>query len=133
MENSKKIVWVNGTFDVVHIGHIKLLEFAKSLGDFLVVGIDRDDRVRQKKGPSRPVNPDWARMMMIKAIKPVDKVVTFDSDESLRDWIRTFKVDVIVVGEEYQDKEVIGSELVNETVYFEKVGEFSTTKILSKK
>ena len=68
---SDKVVWVNGTFDVMHIGHIKLLEFAKSLGDTLVVGIDDDSRVSELKGPDRPVNSLKDRMEFMSALKVV--------------------------------------------------------------
>ena len=93
----ERVIWVNGTFDVMHVGHIKLLEYAKSLGDYLVVGIDRDERVREKKGPSRPINSCEARMIFMKSIRVVDKVVTFESDEALRTWISIFKPAAMVV------------------------------------
>lgn len=126
----KRVIWVNGTFDVMHVGHIKLLEYAKSLGDYLVVGIDRDERVREKKGPTRPINPCEMRMIFLKSISFVDKVVTFGSDEALRDWIKVFKPDLMVVGVEYKDKEVIGSEFAGGVSFFDKFGDYSTTKIL---
>lgn len=128
---SERVIWVNGTFDVMHVGHIKLLEYAKSLGDFLVVGLDRDERVREKKGPTRPINSCESRMIFMKSIRVVDKVVTFDSDESLRTWISIFKPDAMVVGAEYRDREVIGSEFAKEVVFFDKFEDYSTTKILS--
>lgn len=126
----ERVIWVNGTFDVMHIGHIKLLEFAKSLGDYLVVGVDRDERVTEKKGPTRPVNSCDTRMLFLKAISVVDKVVSFESDDALRNWIKIFKPVAMVVGEEYRDKEVIGSEFAGEVVFFEKYKDYSTTKIL---
>lgn len=129
---SKRVIWVNGTFDVMHIGHIKLLEYAKSLGDYLVVGVDRDERVQEKKGPDRPINPCEMRMMFLKSISFVDKVVSFESDETLRNWIDTFKPELMVVGIEYKDKEVIGSEFAGGVAFFDKFGDYSTTKILSK-
>ena len=128
----EKIVWVNGTFDVVHIGHIKLLEYAKSLGDYLVVGIDRDERVKEKKGPTRPINPCEVRMVFLKSIRCIDKVVSFADDDGLRQWIKIFKPSIMVVGAEYRDKEVIGSEFAGELVFFDKFGDYSTTNILKK-
>lgn len=128
---SERIIWVNGTFDVMHVGHIKLLEYAKSLGDYLIVGIDRDERVRERKGPSRPINSCDMRMFFLKSIQFVDKVVSFESDEALRKWIKIFKPDAMVVGVEYKDKEVIGSEFAGSVVFFDKFGDYSTTKILS--
>ena len=128
-----KRVWVNGTFDVMHIGHIKLLEFAKSLGDFLIVGLDTDDRIKQLKGNDRPVNQLIDRIEFMRSIKWVDEVVNFDSDEVLSRLIKSVRPDVMVVGEEYQNKRVIGSEWANEVVYFERVGDHSTTRIINKK
>ena len=87
----ERVIWVNGTFDVMHVGHIKLLEYAKSLGDYLVVGIDRDERVKEKKGESRPINPCELRMVFLKSISYVDKVVSFGSDDDLINWIKIKK------------------------------------------
>ena len=129
---SDKVVWVNGTFDVMHIGHIKLLEFAKSLGDTLVVGIDDDSRVSELKGPDRPVNSLKDRMEFMSALKVVDEVVSFKSADDLRNWINTLKPITIVVGEEYTNREVIGSEFASSVTFFNKVGDHSTTNILSK-
>lgn len=128
----EKLIWVNGTFDVMHAGHIQLLEYAKSLGDYLVVGIDRDERVRERKGPTRPINSCEMRMIFLRSIRAVDKVVSFEDDEALRNWIKIFKPKIMVVGEEYQDKEVIGSKFAEEVIFFEKFGDYSTTNILKK-
>lgn len=128
-----KRIWVNGTFDVMHVGHIKLLEFAKSLGDFLIVGLDTDDRIKKLKGQDRPVNQLKDRIEFMRSIKWVDEVVNFDSDEVLSLLIKAVRPDVIVVGEEYQNKKVIGSEWAKEVIYFKRVGDYSTTKIINKK
>ena len=77
-----KKIWVNGTFDVMHIGHIKLLEHASSLG-IVRVGLDTDDRIQQKKGPNRPVNTLQDRIDFMKSIKYVDSVVSFSSNKEL--------------------------------------------------
>ena len=125
-----KVVWVNGTFDVLHLGHIKLLEFAKGLGDFLVVGIDQDHRVRELKGHPRPINACQNRVEFLKSIKYVDTVVTFGTDAELINHIRTIKPQVMVVGSDYIDKKIIGSEWAGEVKYFDRIGDLSTTKIL---
>ena len=70
-----KKIFVNGTFDIIHMGHLELLEFAKSLGDFLVVAIDSDRRVKQLKGPTRPINTEYERRQMLEAIRWVDRVM----------------------------------------------------------
>ena len=74
-------VFVNGTFDILHLGHIGLLEYAKSLGDELIVGIDSDARVKLLKGENRPINTERERSQMLLAIKYVNKVFVFDTEE----------------------------------------------------
>lgn len=130
---NKKVIWVNGCFDVLHIGHMQLLEYAKSLGDILIVGIDGDTRVKDMKGPNRPFNTETDRKKMLHHIKHVDDVCVFYCDASLRANLKHYNVDVMVVGDEYKDKIVIGSELVGEVKYFEKVGDYSTTNVLNNK
>ena len=128
-----KLIWVNGTFDVMHVGHVRLLEFAKSLGDFLIVGLDTDDRIKELKGQDRPVNSLASRIEFMRSIKWVDEVVNFDSDAVLSALVKSVRPAVMVVGEEYRNKEVIGSEWANEVIYFNRVGDYSTTKIINKK
>ena len=125
-----KKVWVNGTFDVVHIGHIKLLEFANSFGS-VTVGLDTDERVRSKKGESRPFNTLADRMDFISSIRFVDNVVCFDTDEELVNQIKKFEPDIMVIGGEYRYKQIIGLEHVPHIEFFEKIGEYSTSKILN--
>ena len=125
-----KKVWVNGTFDVVHIGHIKLLEFAKSFGS-VTVGLDTDERVRSKKGESRPFNTLVDRMGFISSIRFVDNVVCFDTDEELVNQIKKFEPDIMVIGGEYRYKQIIGLEHVPHIEFFEKIGEYSSSKILN--
>jgi len=122
-------VWVNGTFDVLHIGHIKLLEYASSLGQ-LRVGIDTDSRVKELKGQDRPFNNTKDRMMMLMALKSVNDVKTFSSREEMLKLIREWNPDYMVVGSDYKDKEVVGSELVKELIFFNRISDYSTTKIL---
>jgi D-beta-D-heptose 7-phosphate kinase/D-beta-D-heptose 1-phosphate adenosyltransferase len=122
-----KIIWTNGCFDVLHRGHIELLKYAKSLGDWLVVGIDTDERVKNSKGESRPFNNIEDRVAMLESIKYVDEVVVFDTDCELEDKVLA---DVMVVGSDYKDKEVIGSRHVQQVKFFDRIDGYSTTKIL---
>ena len=124
-----KKVWVNGTFDVVHIGHIKLLEFANSFGS-VTVGLDTDERVRSKKGESRPFNTLVDRMDFISSIRFVDNVVSFDTDDELVNQIKNFEPDIMVIGGEYRYKQIIGLEHVPHIEFFDKIEGISTTKIL---
>jgi len=125
-------VWVNGTFDIVHLGHIQLLKKAADLGEFLIVGVDGDKRVKELKGDQRPINNLISRITLLESIKYVDRVVTFDSDEQLEILIKTMRPAIMVIGEEYKGKRIIGSEYVGEIVYFPKMEGFSSTHIINK-
>lgn len=125
-------VWVNGTFDIVHLGHIQLLKRAAELGDFLIVGVDGDKRVTELKGEERPINNIVSRITLLEAIKYVDRVLVFDSDEQLETHIKTLRPAIMVIGEEYKGKRIIGSEYVGEIVYFPKMEGFSSTHIINK-
>lgn len=123
-------VWVNGSFDILHIGHIKLLEFARSFG-VVKVGLDTDERVRSKKGDNRPFNNLKDRMDFIQSIKYVESVTFFNNDNELRERIKEYEPDVMVIGGEYRYKEIIGIEYVPRIEFFEKFGDYSSTKILN--
>jgi D-beta-D-heptose 7-phosphate kinase/D-beta-D-heptose 1-phosphate adenosyltransferase len=125
-------VWVNGTFDVLHIGHIKLLEFASKFGE-VRVGIDTDERVKQFKGESRPINTIKDRIDFMNSIKYVNSSVSFSTDEELCDRIKEWNADIIIVGNDYKDKRVIGSHLVKEVIFFDKIDGYSSTKIIQNK
>jgi D-beta-D-heptose 7-phosphate kinase/D-beta-D-heptose 1-phosphate adenosyltransferase len=122
-------VIVNGTFDILHRGHIEMLNYAKSLGDYLLVLIDTDDRVRELKGQGRPINNQHDRWFMLKNIKAVDDVWFFNSRESLIEKIKTFDPDIMVKGSDYKDRSVVGKELVPKVVYYDRT-EHSTTKTI---
>jgi cytidyltransferase-like protein len=122
-------VWVNGTFDVLHRGHIELIKFASKFGSTRV-GIDYDERVKLLKGETRPVNLWTDRKFMMESITYVHSVVGFGSDEELEDQIREWNPKYMIVGSDYRDKKVIGSHLVEQVLFFDKIDGFSTTKIL---
>jgi D-beta-D-heptose 7-phosphate kinase/D-beta-D-heptose 1-phosphate adenosyltransferase len=123
-------VWVNGTFDVLHIGHMRLLEYASKFGT-VRVGIDTDERVREKKGEDRPFNKLEERMEFMSGIKFVDSVVSFDSDESLVKCIKDWDTEILVIGNDYESKLIIGAEFVDRVCFFNKIENKSTSKILS--
>ena len=125
-----KKIWVNGTFDVLHIGHIKLLEYASTFGVGRV-GLDTDERVKLKKGSNRPVNTLQDRIDFMKSIKYVDSVVSFSSNEELENRIEEWDADIMVIGDDYKYHEIIGSHLVDRVSFFDKIKNKSTTKILS--
>ena len=125
-----KKVFVNGTFDILHRGHLELLEYAKSQGDVVVVGIDSDDRVREKKGPPRPINNAEDRAYMLQSLKTVDHVVLFGSDEELEKCIRVTSPDIMVVGSDWENKTVIGSMYAAEVHFFPRLEDYATSKTI---
>ena len=125
-----KHIFVNGTFDVLHPGHVQLLNYAKSLGDTLTVGIDSDRRVTEKKGPSRPIYNIKDRSFMLQNLKSVDHVVVFDSDEELEHCLKTIRPDIMVVGSDWKGKSVIGSMYSAELKFFDRIEEYATTKTI---
>jgi D-beta-D-heptose 7-phosphate kinase/D-beta-D-heptose 1-phosphate adenosyltransferase len=125
-----KTVFVNGCFDVLHVGHIRLLEFAKSQGDLLIVALDTDEKVKKAKGHDRPYNTLEVRKEVIESIKHVDLVLDFDSDDALINLFNTLKPDVRVLGSDWQGKKIVGEDCIKDVKYFRRVDGYSTTKIL---
>ena len=122
-------VWINGCFDVLHIGHIKLIEYASSLGP-LRVGLDSDSKIRADKGKGRPVNTVEDREEMLKALRyGIEDVVIYDTDDELTQHIKEYSPSIILVGEEYKGK-VVGSKYADTVEYFQRYGLHSTTRIL---
>jgi len=136
-------IWTNGCFDILHTGHINLLRYAKNYqpGDVppildptnkLFVGLDSDERVKRLKGDKRPINDLNTRLTIMKNLKMVDEVFIFDTDDDLRNLIRHLVIDVMIVGDQYKDKEVIGSENSKYGVVYYPVDMRSTTNIIDK-
>ena len=130
-QDKPSIIWVNGCFDVLHMGHIELLRYAKLLGQTLIVGTDSDQRIKSNKGLSRPINTLALRVQFLEAIRYVDKVVTFDTDEQLNELIRFYNADTMVVGEEYKGRRVVGGECVKNIIFYPKQYGLSTTKLIN--
>ena len=128
-----KKIWINGCFDILHRGHIELFKFAKTIGDYLVVGIDSDSRVKDLKGDLRPVNNQEDRKFFLESIKFIDEVVVFETEQQLVEKIGILKPDIMIVGSDYKEKRVVGAENAKKLVFFERIGDYSTTKILEKK
>ena len=125
-----KKVWVNGCFDVIHRGHIELFKYARSLGDFLIVGVDTDKRVRENKGNARPFNCLEDRVFVLKSIKYIDHTVSFGSDQELEDQIKKTNPDMMIVGSDWENKKIIGGHLVKNILFFNRIGDYSTTRVL---
>lgn len=125
-----KIIFVNGCFDVLHPGHIQLFEYARSLGDYLIVAIDSDKKVGEMKGPERPIFCQEDRARTLEAIRYIDVVHIFNSKEELEDLIKTINPDIMIVGSDWKGKEVVGGQYAKEVRFFDRVGEYSTTRTL---
>jgi rfaE bifunctional protein nucleotidyltransferase chain/domain len=125
-----KYIMANGAYDVLHTGHIELLNYAKSLGDYLLVALDTDDRISEAKGYDRPVNNAYVRSTIISNLKAVDEVRFFSSDEELIDIIKSYNPDVRVIGSDWKGKKVVGEKWCKEIAYFDRVSDESTTKTL---
>lgn len=125
-----KKIFVNGTFDILHRGHLQLLNYAKSLGDKLYVAIDSDERVKEKKGIFRPIYNQEERKFFLDNLKSVDKVYVFDSDFHLEHLINMTKPDIMIVGSDWKNKNVIGSQYAKELRFFDRIDDYSTTKTI---
>jgi D-beta-D-heptose 7-phosphate kinase/D-beta-D-heptose 1-phosphate adenosyltransferase len=123
-----KTIFTNGCFDILHRGHIELLEFAKSLGNHLIVGLNSDASVKKIKGEHRPINCQDDRKKVLKSIKFVDKVIVFN-EETPYELIKIVKPDIIVKGGDYYKDQVIGSDLC-EVRIFKYLDGYSTSKII---
>lgn len=130
-ENGKKVVFTNGCFDILHIGHVKYLQVAKSFGDVLIVGLNSDASVSRLKGPNRPVNIAEDRAYLLAALEAVDYVVPFEEDTPY-ELIKMIEPDVLVKGGDYKGKEVVGTEFAMELRLVDFVDGKSTTRTIQK-
>ena len=127
----KNIVWINGCFDVLHIGHIKLFQRARQMGFPVIVGIDSDSRIQSMKGNNRPVNSLEDRIEMLRSIKYIDGVIAFSTDEELVAIIKENNPRYMVIGDEYREKKVIGAEHVKELIFVPRYEGFSSSAIIN--
>jgi len=133
--NGKRVVFTNGCFDLLHPGHIKLLEAARSKGDALIVGINSDDSVRTLKGPCRPVIPEQERAEVLASLECVDAVVVFN-ELTPQKTIAALLPDILVKGGDWPGNQIVGREEVEaaggKVVLIDVVEGYSTTEILRK-
>jgi D-beta-D-heptose 7-phosphate kinase/D-beta-D-heptose 1-phosphate adenosyltransferase len=121
-------VIVNGSFDILHLGHIRLLEYARSFPQsYVLVLTDTDRRIQELKGPTRPVHNEYERCSFLFALKYVDRVETFDSDRELETLIKNYAPDIMVKGSDYRGKTIIGAEHCKEIRFYDRLERYSTT------
>jgi len=130
-EKNKRIVFTNGCFDILHVGHVKYLQEAKSYGDVLIVGLNTDDSVRVLKGPTRPVNSEEDRAYILGALEAVNYVVMF-SEETPYELIKSIAPDILVKGGGYEGKSVVGAEFAQELRLVQFVDGKSTTATIER-
>ncbi len=122
-------IWVNGCFDVLHLGHVRLLERADELGT-IRIGLDSDAKVRKDKGPDRPLNSFMDRREMLQSLKyELWDIISFDTNEELVKLIEEYQPHVLLVGEEYRGR-VVGAEHAHIVQYFPRYGNHSTTRMM---
>ena len=126
----KKIVFTNGCFDIIHIGHIRCLVKAKSSGDVLIVGLNSDSSVAAIK-PKRPVNPQDQRAEVLSSLAMVDYVTLFDQ-ETPYELITLIQPDVLVKGGDWKKEEIVGSDIAQETISLPYVNGVSTSAMIEK-
>ncbi|NLN13506.1 MAG: D-glycero-beta-D-manno-heptose-7-phosphate kinase [Arcobacter skirrowii] len=127
----KRIVFTNGCFDILHVGHVKYLEEAKSYGDVLILGLNADSSVRKLKGSSRPINSQDDRAYILASLESVDYVVIFE-EETPYELIKLIKPHVLVKGGDYEGKEVVGQDIADELKLVQFVDGKSTTNTIKR-
>ena len=127
----KKIVFTNGCFDILHVGHVKYLEVAKSYGDVLILGLNADSSVRKLKGPTRPINTQDDRAYILASLESVDYVVIFE-EETPYELIKLIKPHILVKGGDYEGKEVVGQDIADELKLVQFVDGKSTTNTIKR-
>ena len=130
-KQNKKIVFTNGCFDILHVGHTRLLQQAKALGDVLILALDTDASVSRLKGQTRPIIPQHERAEILSALDAVDYLLFFESQE-LNDIIREIKPDYLVKGGDYSKQTVVGNDIADNVVIIPLVPDKSTTAIINK-
>lgn len=133
--DKKKVVFTNGCFDIIHKGHVTYLNEAKSLGDYLIVGINSDDSVKRLKGNDRPINNENDRAFVMDNVKAVDDVLIFQEDTPY-EIIKEIIPDILVKGGDWKEENIVGSDIVKKNggkvISLRFVDDYSTTNILKK-
>ena len=127
-----KIVWTNGTFDILHPGHIQLFKVARSLGDKVIVATDTDAKIKNDKGDHKPVNDLCYRVAMLEAIKYIDVVHTFGNRKELEDLIMLYEPDILLLGDDWRHGDVVGREHAKEVRFLPRVGGYASSNTIKR-
>jgi len=132
---NKKIVFTNGCFDIIHLGHIDYLSKAKDLGDILLIGLNTDDSVKRLKGNNRPIKNQQERSVLLASLQFVDGIILFNEDTPY-DLIKKIEPDILVKGSDYKKEEIVGADVIKNTggeiITIDFLEGYSTTSILDK-
>jgi D-beta-D-heptose 7-phosphate kinase/D-beta-D-heptose 1-phosphate adenosyltransferase len=132
MDSTMSIVWTNGTFDILHPGHIELFKVARSLGDKVIVATDTDEKIKTDKGDHKPINDLCYRVAMLEAIKYIDVVHTFSSRQELEGLIQLYNPDILLLGDDWQGGDVVGIEHAKGVRFLPRVGGYASSKTIKK-
>ena len=127
-----KTVWCNGTFDILHPGHIQLFKVARSLGDRVIVATDNDEKIKKDKGDDRPVNDLSYRVAMLEAIKYIDVVLTFGDRKELEGLIQLYSPDILLLGDDWRHGDVVGRKYAKEVRFLPRVGGYASSNIVKR-
>ncbi len=127
----RNIVWCNGTFDILHPGHIELFKVGASLGKKLIVATDTDEKIRQDKGASKPINNLCDRISMLQAIKYIDEVFYFNDRKELEGLIELYSPDILLLGDDWKGGDIVGIQYAKEVRFLPRLN-YSTTHIIDK-
>lgn len=134
-DKSESVVFTNGCFDILHRGHVEYLNQAKSLGRYLVIGLNSDSSVKKLKGEDRPVNNETDRAFVLSNLKCVDAVIIFEEDTPY-DLINTVKPDFLVKGGDWKEEQIVGSDIVKsyggKVISLKFVDSYSTSNIIDR-
>lgn len=134
-EEGKIVVFTNGCFDIIHRGHVEYLNQAKSLGDYLIIGLNSDKSVRKLKGEGRPVNSEKDRAFILSNLKSVDCIIIFEEDTPYN-LISAILPDILVKGGDWKENDIVGSDIVKtaggKVMSLKFIDNYSTTSIINK-
>ena len=126
------IVWTNGTFDILHPGHMQLFKVARSLGDKVIVATDTDEKIKADKGDHKPINDLCYRVAMLEAVKYIDVVLTFGDRAELEGLIQLYNPDILLLGDDWRYGDVVGREHAKEVRFLPRVGGYASSNTIKR-